>query len=191
MQRSVGPLDEVNLQDVICSLDQFCDIPFRRERQAKFLGDMEPDAVLKQIGSFAIDHLAELDWAADHWAVNILAAVDSNCTVITTNYDTLAEQILSWKIDAVHCGPNATCFHCRMRDILLTCCACDVAERDGTPWKGSLLKLHGSIAWQQCTNSKCSQFGCILPDCRCQPQQMRPCDYCRARTRLRCSNRQC
>jgi hypothetical protein len=103
--------------------------------------------------------------------------------VITTNYDTIAEDILRRQLGVKHCGPSATCFHCRMRNMLLTCCACDVLAQEGAPWRGALIKLHGSIAWHRCKNKSCIRYGCIMPDCACKTRDSVKCVRCQHTSR--------
>lgn len=52
-------------------------------------------AVRAELGSYAPQRLAFAEILKDNWAANVLAQVTDATTVITTNYDNLAERILS------------------------------------------------------------------------------------------------
>jgi NAD-dependent SIR2 family protein deacetylase len=172
------PIDSANVEDCIALLDQLDDCPLTdlsglsRTRESA-------DEVRRELGEYCLHRLCCAKWDASHWATCVLAMADSNTTVITTNYDNLAESILSNKIDATHWNAEATCHHCRMRRILLADCECnEVPIGARPPWRGSVLKLHGSVAWKTCWNRSCNQFDCLIADQHCRPFDGRPCDCC-------------
>ncbi|HEX3355856.1 MAG TPA: SIR2 family protein [Tepidisphaeraceae bacterium] len=174
-----GSIETANLQDVICSLEQLRDIPYRPTAAARFLGDIQANPLLEDITRFTIDRLSVLDWSDNNWVSHLLWNADQNWTVITTNYDTLAEQILSNIAGIKHCGLDATCFHCRMRNLLSTYRYCDLESRNRTPWRGSLLKLHGSIAWRQCASERCRlKDKRIITNSRCEMGDKIYCEHC-------------
>lgn len=132
-----------------------------------------------ELGEYTLFRLSnglELDDA--NWAVNILARTGFDTTYISLNYDNLAENILSARVGTVHCH-NANCPHCRMRSLLQYSCSCGVTRRDlGRRWHGSLIKLHGSIAWRRCVGDQCCARECIDADCSCAPFSEIPCAHC-------------
>lgn len=173
-----GDRTRANVEEVIGTLDQLEDVPLTD------LGSMarwarSAEQVRRELGDYCIQRLCCARWRADHWATCVLASADSNTTVITTNYDNIAESILSAKIDATHHHAFANCHHCRMRRILLEDCDCAPTPRPDKPdWRGSVLKLHGSVAWKTCLNRRCRRYECLIADQHCRPFDGRPCECC-------------
>jgi hypothetical protein len=111
----------------------------------------------------------------DNWAIRVLAACGVTTTVISMNYDNIAERVLS---DRAHrcCLP---CPHCKMVSLLNKSCNCafrqDTTDCD---WRGGLIKPHGSIAWKRCTNHGCCSFECLVADAHCRPFEAGRCPNC-------------
>lgn len=133
----------------------------------------------KQLGEYTLFRLSNgLELDDENWAVNVLAMTGFDTTYISLNYDNLAESILCDRVGTVHCS-NANCPHCKMRSLLQYSCSCGVTQRDlGRRWHGSLIKLHGSIAWRRCVCERCCARECIDADCSCAPFSKIPCSYC-------------
>lgn len=175
-----GDPQKANAEEVIGLLDQLEDSPLSDldGKIAKWQPQVLP--LRRQLGDYCLQRLCGVGWSAEHWATCVLASADSNTTIITTNYDNLAESILSAKVGATHFGEMATCHHCRMRRILLADCDCTGTHWASRPhWRGSVLKLHGSVAWKTCYNPECRQFQCLVADQHCRPFDDCPCSCCR------------
>jgi len=175
----VGDPQKANVEEVIGLLDQLEDSPLS-DLDGK-IGKWQPQVhpLRRQLGEYCLQRLCGVGWSAEHWATCVLASADSNTTIITTNYDNLAESILSAKVGATHFGETATCHHCRMRRILLADCECIETHWASRPqWQGSVLKLHGSVAWKTCYNPKCRQFQCLVADQHCRPFDNCACSCC-------------
>jgi NAD-dependent SIR2 family protein deacetylase len=174
-----GDVGTANVEEVIEVLDQFEDAPLsdlggKIEKWKPQRGNLR-----SELAQYCLERLCPATWSDDHWAPCVLAAADTNTTVITTNYDNLAESILSHKVGATHGNNGATCHHCRMRRILLRDCECsDVANSDWPHWRGSVLKLHGSVAWKTCYNPQCCKYQCLVADQQCRPFDGLPCTNC-------------
>lgn len=115
--------------------------------------------------------------APDNWATSLLAECGSATTVISMNYDNIAERVLSYRAHKM--TPRRSCPHCKMCALLRKSCNCisrqEMTERD---WRGALVKPHGSIAWKRCTNADCCNCGCLVADAHCQPFEPCCCDHC-------------
>jgi hypothetical protein len=100
---------------------------------------------------------------------------------VTTNYDNIAERVVSNVTGLRHRVSGTNCPHCKMCAILEADCACDadipVTEEE---WRCAILKLHGSIAWRICRNPECVSFECLLPDAQCRPLVNHSCRCCGA-----------
>jgi NAD-dependent SIR2 family protein deacetylase len=107
-----------------------------------------------------------------------LANASSSTTVITTNYDNLAERVLSSRKGLRHRSANTNCHHCKLCAILNDECSCGGSQSSESAWRGSLLKLHGSISWRRCRDSTCSSGECLIPDQHCRPFEDEACPSC-------------
>lgn len=136
-------------------------------------------AIKNQLGRYTLHRLSDqISMSDDNWAVNVLASTSFNTTYISLNYDNIAESILSSRNGTVH-NWNSNCPHCKMRDLLQYSCSCDEKRRDlERRWHGSLIKLHGSIAWRRCICDTCCVKECIDADCSCAPFREIACRYC-------------
>ncbi len=173
-----GDVAMANVEKVIGWLDQLSEAPLTDAGDADKWRRDEPEIRL-QLGHYTLKRLYPANFQPDHWGVCVLASADEQTTVITTNYDNLAERILSNKISATHGGSNPNCHHCRMRRILLHDCECNESSPGAQPdWRGSVLKLHGSIAWKTCSNRLCRQFRCLVAECDCRPTDDFQCPCC-------------
>jgi hypothetical protein len=138
------------------------------------------DLLRRQVGEYTLERLAvDLEAEKESWVENTLGSTGFSTTFVSMNYDCVAESILVDRVGTKHCH-NATCPHCKMRQLLQYSCSCGVQNRDlGERWKGSLIKLHGSIAWWRCTSAQCCASECIDSACDCEPYKSRACPSCR------------
>jgi NAD-dependent SIR2 family protein deacetylase len=172
-------VDRANIEEVIEILDQLQDAPLSDLGGKIKKWQPQVHELRRHLARYCLDRLGHGKWSADHWSSCVLATADSATTVITTNYDNVAESILSHKVGATHCGDQPTCHHCRMRRILLRDCECSEAPAKNWPhWRGSVLKLHGSIAWKTCYNPGCRQYQCLVADQHCRPYEDCRCSCC-------------
>ena len=137
------------------------------------------DMLRSQLGNYTLFRLSDgIDFERKNWAVQSLARTGFDTTFISLNYDNIAESILSYRTGTTHCQ-GGNCPHCKMRSILEYSCSCDSRNTDlGNRWRGSLIKLHGSIAWRRCVAEGCCASECIDADCNCAPFSEIPCPYC-------------
>jgi NAD-dependent SIR2 family protein deacetylase len=131
-----------------------------------------------ELDAYVVERLAHLE-IKPNYASNLLFQAGKHTTVITTNYDNVAERILSGRPGLVHRVPQTNCHHCKMCRILRRDCECGPTSAIEEPsWQGSLLKLHGSVAWRMCRNSQCDQASCLVPDAHCRPFEEETCACC-------------
>lgn len=116
---------------------------------------------------------------ADNWAANLLASCGFSSTVISMNYDNLAEVILSNRPGISHRGTNTNCPHCKMRLLLKNACSCNIRSDElNEQWRGAVLKPHGSVAWRRCLNEGCCNHECLVADQHCKPFEPCKCEFC-------------
>jgi hypothetical protein len=182
------------LYEYVCSVD--CDVKKANVESVLLNLDQirtSPDSVLKGWGEKWKANLATLQRELeqyvlnrikfglpaqlDNWATSVLAGCGVNTTVISMNYDNIAERVLSCK--AHQSTPPLPCPHCKMVNLLNKSCNClfkqEMTDRD---WRGGLIKPHGSIAWKRCTNHGCCSFECLVADAQCRPFEPCRCPNC-------------
>lgn len=173
---------QANVESVLTSLEQMRTAPARalRGTLAKFRGSFT--AIQTQLTSYTLGRLnLGSCLEADNWAANILASCGFSTTVISMNYDNLAELILSNRHGIRHGDRNPNCPHCRMRLLLSQACSCNVkSEELSAMWRGAILKPHGSVAWRRCLNKGCCNHECLVADQQCRPFEPCKCNYCQA-----------
>lgn len=171
-----------NVESALTYLDGLRDSPLSGKSATIRKWSRHATAVRRELGAYALDRLSSADVEHDNWATQVLAQAGDETTVITTNYDNLAERILSARDGLTHHHEGSTCPHCRMCQLLLDGCECGPRTRRTTPtWRGSLIKLHGSVAWQTCVNDECMQVHCLVPDAHCRPFADPSCACCGSR----------
>jgi hypothetical protein len=182
------------LYDYVCSVD--CDVKKANVESVLLNLDQirtSPDSVLKgwgetwkatlpqlqrELEQYVLNRIkASLAVEPDNWATSVLASCGMNTTVISMNYDNIAERVLSCK--AHRSTPRLPCPHCKMVHLLNKSCNCsfrqEMTDRD---WRGGLIKPHGSIAWKRCTNHGCCSFECLVADAQCRPFEPCRCPNC-------------
>lgn len=158
-------------------LDQILDCPLRPDQRNSILDGLDPSMIRQELERYCIQRLDFRCFDVNNWAVQFLAHANHRTTVITTNYDVLAERILQSRVHAVHGRANSTCHHCNMMAILREDCECVPTRLVKGP-TAPLLKLHGSVAWHVCRNKDCRTCDCLVPSCRCSPATSPSCDCC-------------
>lgn len=178
-----GSAEHANIEEALQEMNDLESAPFRdRSPTCRKWTDRMPE-VRTQLGTYAIKRLSSASYSTCHWAARLLRTANSTTTVITTNYDNLAERILSNRHGVVHRSSRTNCHHCRMCRMLTHECECEPAKFRWSPtWQGCLLKLHGSVAWSMCRNPQCQQCGCIVPDSHCRPRDLWKCGCCSSRS---------
>jgi NAD-dependent SIR2 family protein deacetylase len=171
---------QANVESVLTSLDQMRTAPVRalRGTLAKFRGSFP--SIQAQLTSYTLNRLKQGACVeATNWAAQLLACCGFATTVISMNYDNLAESILSNRDGVHHGNRNPNCPHCRMRLLLSEACSCNVkSDKLGDLWRGAILKPHGSVAWRRCLNNNCCNHECLVADQNCRPFEPCKCNYC-------------
>ncbi len=176
----VGPPASANVESVLLSLDQMCTSP------AGVLADWASEwkstsgIIYEELTTYTLGRLSPCEKIReDNWAAGILSNAGPATTVISMNYDTIAERVLSNRLGMRHSTRFPTCPHCKMRRLLESACSCEgrheITEED---WKGSLIKPHGSVAWKRCLNSECCSYECLVAHPQCVPFEPCDCPYC-------------
>jgi hypothetical protein len=177
------PVD-ANVEAVLLALDQI------RTAPESALGDwagrwkVEASAIERQLAEYSLARLRPcLEIPDDSWPAYLLAETSPRTTVVSMNYDNVAERILSNRKGITHrrAEPSGyNCPHCKMCSLLEGACSCQgrgiaLTEAD---WRGALIKPHGSIAWKRCLNPACCSYQCIIPHEQCQPFDPCACGIC-------------
>lgn len=178
-----GSPEEANVESVLLALDQMRTSP----RSALFgWADGwkdQADAIRQDLANYTLNRLKTCQEIPDDmWAAELLYRCSPDTTVISMNYDNIAESILSQREGLRHlrAGTKApTCAHCKMRLLLQKACSCmgrGKVEKDD--WQGAILKPHGSVAWRRCLNAACCSYECLVADERCRPFEPCACPQC-------------
>ena len=167
-----------NIEHFLSRFDAICETPLPALRHRVFDSDDQPRVITSELLSYCVSRLSRVNVHFDHWSAQLLANNSKHATVITTNYDNIAERVLSNLSGLVH-SDFGDCHHCRMKRLLRDDCPC---SRAGSPqkaaWAGSLLKLHGSVAWRTCRNNRCRGFECLVADFHCRAFDSQTCPCC-------------
>lgn len=163
-----GSFEAANVEEALLAIEQMRHSP---------LGMSEgfPDPRLwsccvfeHELGAYTIDRFRSCRPWDDSLPYLALNLIRRNSTVVTTNYDTMAESILSKRPGTTH-GVSGNCPHCKMRALLAKSCGCEAEdELTKADWQGTILKLHGSIAWKRCASDVCCYYDCLDADARCR-----------------------
>ena len=174
-------VEEANVERVLIALDQI-----RSSPESLLPGWFDSwktnvAAIDDQFCRYTLSRLRESGISQGNWAADLLARCGPETTIISMNYDNIAERVLSGRAAMIHGSDRPTCPHCKMRLILERACSCSsrVQFVDNT-WRGALIKLHGSIAWRRCVNRDCCLYQCLVADQHCRPFDPCQCTNCGA-----------
>jgi hypothetical protein len=170
-----------NVEEALLKLDQLCIGPLQGKDAFIDQCRARQTELKRELDSYILERLGKVTFSEAPWAAELLLRVSDTSTVITTNYDNLAESTLSSRPNVRHRGPRSNCHHCRMCRILTEeCMYGGVIGHDNEDfWRGSLLKLHGSVAWKMCSSPGCESQLCLVPDPTCRPLYGDKCDCCK------------
>jgi len=182
MSEWFGNPRNANVEEVLLAIDQLQTAPVSHKRCKAAFGPNFADDARLELSQYILHRLQHESIDCRHWSAQFVAHADSNTTVVTTNYDRVAELLLSNRDGQLHLRDatnNPTCPHCKLRALLTWHCQCSSeAPVAGVHWRGSILKLHGSVTWHTCRNQGCDQEYCLIPDPNCRtfnPHQCRCC----------------
>ncbi|MBX3413906.1 MAG: hypothetical protein KF708_14545 [Pirellulales bacterium] len=171
---------QANVERVLVALEQIKSAPMRLLEG--WLGGPKRncEVIREQLAYYTLSRLCDsLQVSNDNWAAELLADCGPATTVISMNYDTIAEMILSNRHGLQHGSRSPTCPHCKMRSLLHRACSCDGRESlADDSWQGSIIKPHGSIAWRRCLNNSCCSYQCLVADEQCRPFKPSHCRHC-------------
>ncbi len=178
--KSLGA-DGENAEALLMELDALTDVPVRNARRAVRGAHFDPEMVKRELHRYFIRRLCGGVWDSPNWAADLILNVGIHATIITTNYDNIAERILSNYDAHSHSGLThaPSCPHCKMCLLLKLDCSCgSTVEAPDYLWRGSLLKLHGSISWRKCSSGHCNGADCLIADAKCRPFDDHVCSCC-------------
>ena len=177
--RKCERVEHANVEKVLLALDQIRSSP---DSVLKNILDWKPRVSLiqSQMSYYTLERLRDgLAISPSNWAVRLLAGSGFGTTVISMNYDNIAEQILCRRPGTFHGTASSNCPHCKMCQMLESACSCGIrADNLGDSWRDALIKPHGSIAWRRCCNSACCSFECLVADRACRPFEKCACPNC-------------
>lgn len=176
-----GEVSTANVESVLLALDQIKTAPEVALEGWAENWKAEVPKLRRELSEYTISRLSKaLELVDDdNWAINLLADAGPKTTVISMNYDNIADAVLSNRNDIEH-GEGGTCPHCKMRFLLEKACSCTGKDTQLTrrDWEGALIKPHGSIAWKRCLNPVCCSYECLVADAQCQPFAPCECPNC-------------
>jgi hypothetical protein len=159
--------DRSDLGVVLQELDTRSETPLRQQKDLLLLPELDPTSVRQELARYCVERVGAVHRGRFTWPMGSVwnACVDGY-TIITTNYDRVADCAVSMVQDRTHGFVGASCGRCKMRHMLSADCPCPPAERvPENYWRGALLKLHGSTDWKIC-RARCCASGCIAT---CEP----------------------
>jgi len=173
-------IQDANVENVLLTLEQMKTAP-----EAMFSGSMKrhftnSGVIEQELIDYSLERLkGSLEVDDSNWAAQLLAECGADTTVVSMNYDNIAERVLSSRKGLSHFGQKPSCPHCRMRRLLELACSCSQRNSDiGDFWRGVVLKPHGSIAWKRCNSRDCCMYNCLVADTHCQPFDRCVCNNC-------------
>ena len=174
-------VQEANVERVLLVLDQIRTSP--DSLLPGWFDSWKPNVTKMedQFYNYTLSRLRKSAIPNGNWAADVLSRCGPETTIISMNYDNIAERVLSGRRGMIHGGDRPTCPHCKMRLILERGCSCGfrVPFADES-WQGALIKLHGSIAWRRCVNPGCCSYQCLVADQHCRPFDPCQCTNCGA-----------
>lgn len=180
--KCLSPSVQPNVEELLLLLDQLEQAPttIASTCSAEVTPECAKQAKL-ELERYCISRLCQKSAISMNWASALLFCCDQNTTVITMNYDNIAERLLSNRQGMNHHIVGTNCPHCKMRLILDSSCGCNIQAKVPPTrelWQGAILKLHGSVTWSRCLNEKCCRFNCLSPDLHCRPLADANCEEC-------------
>lgn len=178
-----GSTATANVESVLLALDQIRSSPDRLLMGWADRWKVRVGEIHRELASYTLFRLSECrEVDDDNWAATAMQSFTERTTVLSMNYDNIAESLLSNRDGMFHYGPKLNCPHCKMRLLLQKACSCegrnDAMDLPRSDWQGAILKLHGSIAWKRCLNSACCSFECLVAHEKCQPFEPCNCPTC-------------
>lgn len=181
VEEMAGNLAEANVESVLLKFHQIRTSPFGAIKGWADHWIQNLPQIEKELSEYTLMRFGDcFDISYDNWAKNLIAECKPSTSIISMNYDNIAERILSNRAETIHSSaPNFTCPHCKMRMLLRVACSCeDRREISESDWRGAVIKLHGSISWKRCLNRNCCSFDCLVADEHCQPFKPCQCPAC-------------
>jgi hypothetical protein len=113
---------QANVEEVMLCLDQVRTSPRSLLRKCISPSFHDETTIRRELMRYCLRRLCGLKWRPENWAAGFLAGVGDSTTVITVNYDNIAERILSSpRPGRIHFGLDANCKHCKMCFIAALC----------------------------------------------------------------------
>ena len=176
---TAGPMATANVEEVIGLLDQLSDSPLTDMGSLACCAGSE-DGVRCELGDYCLDRLCCGRCAlgtgppASSPARTKIRPSSPRTTTICRRASSPQNK---WTPPTEVSSRRATT--ARTSPYLLHDCEC-AGDSSGTrpPWRGSVLKLHGSVAWKTCLNPRCRQHECLVADQHCRPFNGCPCNCC-------------
>ena len=175
-------IEDANVERVLLAVDQIRSSPDAVLEGWLDRWKKQLPAIQEQLSYYTLARLRDaLQVSNENWAAQLLANCGPGTTVLSMNYDNIAEKVLSNRKGMRHGNRYPTCPHCKMRLLLHRACSCDGREKlTDDSWQGAIIKPHGSIAWRRCLNPKCCSFECLVADEQCRPFEPCQCPACNA-----------
>lgn len=172
-----------NVEQVLLALEQFRTSPDSVLAGWAERWKRDQHRIHAQVSQYTLQRLrTSVDVEDDNWAAGVLSTCGRATTVVSMNYDNIAERCLSCREGLTHLAwgiSKPSCPHCKMRQLLDRACSCaghgDLRPSD---WIGAVLKPHGSVAWRRCQNPECCSYECLVANEHCLPYEPCKCPHC-------------
>lgn len=176
---SFGDAESANVEKALLLLEQIEHATDRALAPTEQSWRSSCRGIKSELSGFVLDRLRPCVEIEDtNWAANLLADLSPGPTIISMNYDNLAERVLSSRAHRTQ-QLRLRCPHCKMCRLLEAACSCSGrGALTYKQWNGALLKPHGSIAWKRCCNADCCSYECLVADRHCRPFDNCECTDC-------------
>lgn len=170
-----------NLAYVVEDIDTCDEMPAGSMRSCAMPSGVKPENVRRELQWYSIKLLSPLKASpCGSWPLGWLCdqVLCKGSTLITTNYDSLIEETMRYMPQLRH-RKGGDCPQCKMKELLRAGCPCPQNAVPQDYWRGSLLKLHGSVCWSLCRRPDCCATGCISYQCVHKPHSLTTkCELC-------------
>jgi hypothetical protein len=122
-------IEEANVERVLIALDQIRTSPPTLLEGWLDRWKDKLQRIREELSYYTLFRLRDsLEVQHDNWAVELLAGCGLRTTVVSMNYDNIAERVLSNRKGVRHGDRQPTCPHCKMRLLLQRACSCEAMK---------------------------------------------------------------
>jgi hypothetical protein len=186
-----------NLESVLLALDQIKSSPINALEGWADEWLLHSSEIYKELENYTFFRIKNsLTFRWENWAVQWLRHFNPEATIVSMNYDNIAERIVVHRSDFAHdendpldflgeseygSAVRCPCPYCKMKRVLRQgCSSCNGDNDMGDLWRGSIIKPNGSISWKRCSSAVCCESLCLSLTDHGEPFDNCKCHRCSA-----------